>query len=373
MTELDSMKTLWISPIHNHYKASFLNRLAMDQGIDLWVLAGSAMRELGHGRYQGDENFQRIDIQADKKNFGFRWPVFTTLFHLISEQRFNFVMVPTELKYLPLIVFAFVLKLFYRFKLISYSHPIIGTQVVEPRQKRLAKFLFWFYDLVIFYTWKSRDRALTHGLVPERKAFAANNTLNTIDIWQHYQFEINNDRPMTLLFIGRLMPNKKLDTLFAYFERLKQELGELRLIIVGDGPLSGLVQETVDKDHDIQWLGQVTDEARIADIMRQVHVVFLPGHTGLSIVHAFCYGKPFVAMSNYLHHPPEIDYLEDGVNGLFLSGEMESDIPRLVSMLSNPGTYEEFCRNAFSSAQKLSVQKWCEDIHAALSSEVEKS
>ena len=370
--EPESLKMLWIAPILNHYKASFLNRLTVDQGIDLWVLAGTAMREQGHGRYQGEETYQRIDVQADKSNFSFRWSVYVALFRLISRQRFKFVMMPTELKFMPLIIYTFLLKWIYRFQMISYSHPIIGTQIVEPGKKRLAKFLFWFYDRVIFYTWKSRDRALAHGLLPERKAFAANNTLNTVDIWQHYQFEINHARPMTLLFIGRLVSNKRLETLFAYFQRLRQELGELRLIIVGDGPLSDLVKEAVDKDHDIQWLGQITEEARIAEIMRQVHVVFLPGHTGLSIVHAFCYGKPFVAMSNYLHHPPEIDYLEDGFNGLYLSGDMESDIPRFVNILSDTGRYEEFCRNAFSSARELSVQKWCEDIHAALSSKVGK-
>ena len=215
------MKILWISPILNHYKASFLNRLEKDQPVDLWVLAGLEMRDQGHGRYQGEESFKRIDVLADKNSFAFKWKVYASLFRLISSERFEFVMTPTELKFLPLIIFTFCLKWIYRFELISYSHPIIGSQVVEPRKKRLAKFMFWFYNRIIFYTWKSRDRALTHGLIPKRKSFAANNTLNTIDIWKHYSFEINKSRPMTLLFIGRLIPNKRLETLFAYFDRLR--------------------------------------------------------------------------------------------------------------------------------------------------------
>ena len=152
-----------------------------------------------------------------------------------------------------------------------------------------------------------------------------------------------------------------------------REVGELRLVIVGDGPLADLVKQACDQDPDIQWMGQITDEARIAELMRQVHVVFLPGHTGLSIVHAFCYGKPFVAMSNYLNHPPEIDYLEDGFNGLFLSGELEKDIPAFVKLLTDDDMYEKFCRNAFSTAGQLTVQKWCEDIYGALNSKVEKT
>jgi hypothetical protein len=96
--------------------------------------------------------------------------------------------------------------------------------------------------------------------------------------------------------------------------------------------------------------------------MSKAHAVFVPGHTGLSIVHSFCYGKPFIALENYKNHPPEIDYLENGVNGLLLSGDIKRDCNHLAFFLKNTKLYEKTCRKAFQKAKELSIENWCKDI-----------
>ena len=101
--------------------------------------------------------------------------------------------------------------------------------------------------------------------------------------------------------------------------------------------------------------------------MRSVHAVFIPGETGLSVVHAFAYGKPYFTLDlPNQTHGPEIDYLEDGENGLLLSGEIKTDFVKIVEALNNSNTYKHMCERAFTSAQNLSIDKWCMRMTEAL-------
>lgn len=358
---------LWIAPNLNHYKARFLNRLAESKQLKLTILAGAKMGELGHRTYKEKENFVRIDLNATKKNFHVRPAVYITLLQLLYGKRFDVVLMPVEKKHITLILFLFLLKFLLRYKLISYNHPM----TVSKNRKRVAlekivsKILFALYDRIIFYTKQGRQWAVEQSIVPPSKAFFANNTLDTKQIWANYSFGINTSESKTILFIGRLIPNKKIDILLSYYHFLKDKLPQLKLIVIGDGPESYKAKNAAQSDASISWRGAVVDEHVIAKDMRQAHIVFVPGHSGLSIVHAFCYGKPYMTIFDE-GHPPEIDYLQDGINGLLLSGRIEHDSDRIVSLLQDKQDYTETCQAAFATAQELSIENWCQQMQQAL-------
>jgi glycosyltransferase involved in cell wall biosynthesis len=161
-----------------------------------------------------------------------------------------------------------------------------------------------------------------------------------------------------------LTANKGIETLFEYYAELRRH--GIGLVIVGDGPERGRVLDAVSRFPEIEWLGAVDDERVIAEQMRRTHLVFVPGHSGLSIVHSFCYGKPYVTLAGR-HHPPEIDYLEDRRNGLFLAGTFQENVAAIVQLLGDEKAYEGYCQRAFEKARSLSVANWCERIESALS------
>jgi len=356
---------LWIAPNLNHYKARFLNRLAEGGRLDITVLAGGRMDRIGHRPDPGRSIFSKVEVQATKNNFHARLETYAAILKLLRETRFDTVLMPIEKKHLPLILFVFILKFPFRFKLVSYNHPTTRTGSWNPAFGRMmTKFLFHLYDRIVFYTMESRDLAVDSGLLPAAKAFYANNTLDTTEIWANYHFEVNRSDPKVLLFIGRLISNKRLDLLLRYYEELKRILPGLRLIVIGDGPEAERIKAAAGKDGDLTWLGAVVDEVRIASVMRQVHAVFVPGWSGLSIVHAFCYGKPYITLKGT--HPPEIGYLKDGQNGLLLDGDIKMDIRRIADLLTDLEKYDQVCRSAFQKAQELSVEDWCARMKAAL-------
>jgi len=358
------IEILWISPNLNHYKINFLNRLADNDQLTLSVLAGEQPTELGHRQGEKLETFNRIDVNAKKSSFHISPSVYIAILRLLVYKKFDIVLMPIEKKLFLLIFFLFFLKFIFRFKLVSYNHASTrGLSGHLRLDMMVTRFLFTLYNRVIFYTNTAREWAVDSDLLPAKKAYYANNTLNTDEIWKYYKFTLNHSAQKAILFIGRLIPNKNLGLLSAYYKELQKSLPDLKLLIIGDGPEAPLVQELVDNHDLVSWYGAVVNEEQIADIMRLVHLVFIPGWSGLSIVHAFCYGKPYVTING--SHPPEFDYLEDGVNGLVLGGDVEKDCQRIVELLNDPAVYEKACRAAYEKAQELSIANWCQKMETA--------
>jgi len=358
---------LWIAPNLNHYKSRFLERLSQT-GLELTVIYGKGSQEQGHQSDNSETTFNKISTSSEKEDFQYRFDTYFNLYQQINTKPFDVVLMPLERKFILTILFLLLLKIKYSFKLVSYNHPLVKFKYRQPLfiEILVTKFFYSLYDKIIFYTEQGKNFALTHKLLPKRKAYFANNTLDTESIWQNYSFKVNLSSPKTILFIGRLIQNKRLDLLFAYYRAVKRQLPETRLIIVGDGSESSIVKSEVTKDKDIIWRGAIVDERLIAQEMARSHIILNPGHSGLSIVHSFCYGKPYVTSAEYKNHPPEIDYLADGHNGLLLTGDKKVDVQRIIDLLTSEEDYEHMCKEAFATAKELSIENWCEQMRYAL-------
>jgi len=364
----DKPHILWIAPNLNHYKARFLDRLVERTGLRITVYAGQKLEDLGHRAHEGEVRFNTILSRASKKNFSLRFSVYQDLWRLVRSKKFGAVLMPLERKHLPIVFYLFTMKFLIGYHLVTYNHPFSPGRGAVGRLMHwgAARFLFGLYDRVIFYTEKARNEAVAWGHLPAGRAFFANNTLDTDEIWRDFEFRVNTSEPKILLFIGRLMPNKRLDLLMKYYQALKERLPGLRLNIIGDGPEAPFIRKATTSDPGITWQGAVVDEAAIRRYMAAAHLVFVPGVSGLSIVHAFTYGKPYATLPSS-RHGPEIAYLINGVNGLMLPGKKLRDCETLAALLRDVGRYAAMCQAAFETAQGLSIGHWCRQMETALS------
>jgi glycosyltransferase involved in cell wall biosynthesis len=110
-----------------------------------------------------------------------------------------------------------------------------------------------------------------------------------------------------VLFVGRLFPEKGLDTLLAAWERLRLRLP---LKIVGEGPLAGRVVEVSQRLPEVTWLGRKTI-AEVYTLMEGALCLVFPStwYEGLprTVIEAFAKGIPVVAsnlgaMSTLVEH-----------------------------------------------------------------------
>ncbi|MDX5479611.1 MAG: glycosyltransferase family 4 protein, partial [Cyclobacteriaceae bacterium] len=233
--------------------------------------------------------------------------------------------------------------------------------------KWLTKFFYRQLDRVVFYTEKSKALAVQQNFIPISKAYWANNTLDNTEIEKYYQFVLPDSDTFSILFIGRLIPSKRIDLLLRYYHSLKSVFPKkkLELKIIGDGPDSNLVKHASDTDNDIHWYGTLVDESVIAPLMRKANVVFVPGLSGLSINHALLYGRPYLTFQSD-YHGPEIHYLEHGINGLILSGDFQKDSEKLGNLINHPRKINEMALASYEKGKELSIQNWVNQMKKAL-------
>jgi glycosyltransferase involved in cell wall biosynthesis len=97
------------------------------------------------------------------------------------------------------------------------------------------------------------------------------------------------------LFVGRLSPEKGLQTLLNAWKSLG---GEVLLKVVGDGPMAAAVQEAVASSAGIEWLGR-RQLQEVYSLIGEAMFLVLPSQCyetfGLTIVEAFATGTPVIA------------------------------------------------------------------------------
>lgn len=129
-----------------------------------------------------------------------------------------------------------------------------------------------------------------------------------------------------LLFVGRMTEEKGIRTLLAAVQRLP---GDVRLTIMGDGPLGHLVKTSGEGDSRIDALGR-QEPAEVAAAMRRSLALVFPSewYEGfpLTIVEAFGNGLPVIA--SRLGSMAEI--VEDGVTGLLFDPAEARDLAAKV-------------------------------------------
>lgn len=362
------IKILWLAPNLNHYKARFLNYLAKESDIELTLLSGIGRKSMGDVEISEEWVFKHQKLNVTKSKFGTSKLVRKSLKKHFNS--YDWILIPAEKKNLLLFLYANSLKSkSSKTKLFSYNHPILksGNGKISFLDRLITKYYYEKFDRVIFYTKQSCKWAIQQNLIKPSKAFWANNTLDTNEISKHYSFSLPNFDVKSIVFIGRLIPSKRLDLLIAYFENLQGKLPKeiLKLEIIGDGPEKVLVEKAIEKNANITWHGGIIDEAKISPIMKKTAIVFIPGHSGLSVNHAFAYGRPYITLQGS-SHAPEINYIKHGVNGYILDESEERNLNKIATIISDENQLKLLCKEAQKSGEELSVMKWIEQVKTSL-------
>lgn len=166
--------------------------------------------------------------------------------------------------------------------------------------------------------------------------------------------------------IGRLSLGKG-------FEHAISALGQLRLsdrsaslTIIGDGPhRSALEAHARECGAEVYFVGALYEEGAIAQVLQDAVAVVHPGRVGLSIVHAFAYGVPFVTCARS-DHGPEFSYLRDRCNGIICGSNNPSAIASALAFLSNNSPeVDKLRRNAWRTARALSMTSAAQRVACA--------
>ncbi|WP_299531892.1 glycosyltransferase [Ulvibacterium sp.] len=262
-------------------------------------------------------------------------------------------------------IFAILCKLFRR-KVIFWTHGDKGLDHGLKRQ--LRKLLFDVLgDGLFLYGRTQKQIMVCKGYNPQ-KLFVINNSLD----FERQLLEQSNlkatkvtrlksqlsfkNKAFTILFIGRLVPNKQIDEVVKAVGSLKNRGHLINCIIIGEGPekdcLLGLVKELCLEDQ-VRLAGAIYEERELAKYFQISDLLVSPGNVGLNCIHALAYGVPVLTHNDFSFQNPEVEAIEDGVSGtLYEYGNMSDMTDKLEYWYKNKAKNSEMKKKCRMEIEK---------------------
>ena len=218
-------------------------------------------------------------------------------------------------------------------------------------------------DGYLVYTQSGADSLIRAGLPPDR----IGTVRNTIDVEEQVRLRgitmtetnaatrehlgVPTHVPVFLYF-GRYLPEKCVHLLIDYAKRCTARGRRVFVMLSGTGAeYDNLVARAAGADN---VAFRSLFDLELARALKIASAVVIPGFSGLAIPHAFAHHVPFLTREGIVH-PPEIDYLIPGENGLLLPFEEEAFFDALDRYLDDPQLQQRLRTGAREAASHLSM------------------
>jgi glycosyltransferase involved in cell wall biosynthesis len=146
--------------------------------------------------------------------------------------------------------------------------------------------------------------------------------------------------PPYVLYAGRHIPDKRVESLPAAVAAARADIPDLRLVILGDGPTTAGVRSAVSRVEGEAWtdLPGFVDEERLRELMHRALCLANPSRRegyGLVVVEANAHGTPVVLVADEGNAATEL--VEDGVNGYIAASTSPADLGAVIRRVADGG------------------------------------
>lgn len=250
----------------------------------------------------------------------------------------------------------------------------------SPMSEWLKQHFFTWVDWYFAYTESIAEYLKIKGMPPDRITNVQNAT-DTAELRQLINDISENavkeakialtgtDSSRIGLYCGFIGAIKEIPFLIKAARSVREKCPEFHLIIVGDGPDRVWLQNEIVNDPWIHYVGFKNHEQG-ALYYKMADVFLLAGTVGLAVVDSFAAGLPLIA-TRLDTHPPEISYVEDGVNGLLVAHDSQVFADSILDVLFNRSLIERLRRGARESGNRYTMEAMIENyrigIHKCLS------
>ncbi len=187
------------------------------------------------------------------------------------------------------------------------------------------------YDGVIIFS-RMQQKFLKRLGVPQEKLAVIP---NGVDVTRYcpggsdFKSYVGADR--LFVYQGRISNEKNVESLLRAWKACN--LGQnTKLVIVGDGPLINSLKPFYNKQHNVIWLGVITDEDKRIDILRAADVLVLPSLVeglSISLLEGMACGTACVATDA----GADGEVLEDGAGIILNTNRVTAQLKTLLPVL----------------------------------------
>jgi glycosyltransferase involved in cell wall biosynthesis/peptidoglycan/xylan/chitin deacetylase (PgdA/CDA1 family) len=160
------------------------------------------------------------------------------------------------------------------------------------------------------------------------------------------------------VYVGMLHKVKSIPFLIQAGEIIRQSIPEFQLIVIGGGPDEAEIKQSAAHCPWVHFVGPKFGD-RKSHLLAIADIFLLPGRAGLAVLDGFAAGLPLIATRLPIHGP-EMEYLEEGRNGLITSPRPDLYAEAVARLLSNPKELQLLREGAASSAKKYSIEAMVE-------------
>jgi len=176
------------------------------------------------------------------------------------------------------------------------------------------------------------------------------------------KYKIKN-REKVLLFVGRLGDEKNVDFLLRAVNEVINEIADIKLMLVGDGPqkkkLKRLTQKYNIEDRVIFTGWQEPDKVRYFYLAADLFVFpSLTETQGLVTLEAMAAGLPVVAVNE----AGTGLMIDDGLNGILVKADEHLFAGAVMDLLLDKARYRLYAKNALDKGKKYSMKRMVEKL-----------
>ena len=171
---------------------------------------------------------------------------------------------------------------------------------------------------------------------------------------------------LKLIFVGRIEQDKNPLLLPVILKKIQEKGFDIRLKIVGDGPLKEKLIEKINQlnlEKIVNFYGWVKDRERIFEVLDESNVLLLPSIAGegtpLVFFEAFSRGLPIISTS----FPGADEVITDGINGYLTDYSTNENIgnqfiEKIEFLIKNPEIYEKISKNNIEKTKEWTMEKF---------------
>ena len=172
--------------------------------------------------------------------------------------------------------------------------------------------------------------------------------------------ELGIGSPHVAVYVGSLYAGKRLGFLIAAADIVRLQLPDFELLIIGDGPHRTTVETAAATRPWLHVLGVRRNE-ELARLCSVATVMLMPGLVGLAVLDSFALELPMIT-SAVTNHSPEIEYLEDGRNGVIVleAASERAYASAVVATMTNQQLLDRLCAGCREAAMRYTVEEMVE-------------
>lgn len=164
------------------------------------------------------------------------------------------------------------------------------------------------------------------------------------------------------VFTGRLYVNKRVEFTLKAAIAIRERIPTFEMIFIGDGEDRPMVEAAVREHPWIHYPGPLQNADKVP-YWAVADVLLNPGVVGLVINDAMALGLPTIT-TDYPTHSPEIDYLNDGANGIIT--KPWTDVPpfseAVIELLQDPERLGMMKAKAYRDGNDFSAEIMAENF-----------